>query len=214
MQNELSIMLCRYTRFYETLPKIHKYRIFMEKLNMRTVEIFTFSLLAVSILSYGTTANAVQFEPDINITLVQFLPTADYSLATDRELYSNGQQVVVTGLIPNFADKTEASDVIAQVMQDNTFLTFAQVSPSSDGSFTFSFIAGGPLWKIDGDYHVVAHYEGSKDVVMFSFAGAGTDLVVTDPVDPADAITTPPASIHPSSTHHTHTHTHTHHCQQ
>ncbi len=185
---------------------------------MEINHVIAFSFLAVIVISSGVVPEALaqsngDDEDDKNLKLErQVLPTASFDLVTDRPLYANGQTVSVTGTVPNFADLDLKNSVTFKVMHllestDSadavlTILALGQAMPSSDGSFTFSFKAGGPLWKVDDAYHVVAYYGGiSRDVAKFDFTGANTNLFddrVSAPDEDADVGSSP--STDPSPT--------------
>jgi len=149
---------------------------------MRVAGLLAFLLLAVTVLSYGMVpiSHAQSSDPSDMV-----LPTAEYGLVTSATLYANGQQVMVEGTIPNYADQSLKHPVTARVMYlddsndkvNAQLLWFGQVMPSEDGSFSFSFKAGGPLWKFNGVYYIVAYYGGNnRDVASFDFTGANENL--------------------------------------
>ena len=187
-------------------------------LNMRIAGLLAFSLLAVVILSNSVVVGYSQSDSNDLDPRKQVLPTAEFNLKSTERLYANGQTVTMTGAIPNYADQTMQQPILVKILYlaesgDNVsvrLLGIKQVSTSSDGSFTFSFNAGGPLWKENGDYYIIAHHGSNRDVATIEFTGANENLfagvnqvepepepVTPDPVPIAPEVTPEPEVIPP-----------------
>jgi len=124
-------------------------------MKMKLIGFFAFTLLAVSVLSYGITGPAFATTD----------PNPALTISSDSEIYSNGSTVTVSGTIGDYdALSLTAGDVMAIVKTpDGTnFVTIIQESPNADGSFELIFVAGGPLWKLNGDYIVDVKYGADK----------------------------------------------------
>ena len=109
---------------------------------MRLTGFLAFALLSISILSYGV--NGSVFADDHNIPPV--------FLESDLTIYSNGSQVVISGQIKNYESSSITAGDITYLVKspDNNIVGIGQLSPNSDGSFQFTFTAGGNLWKLSG----------------------------------------------------------------
>jgi len=145
-------------------------------MKMKFMGSLAFALLAVSILSYGVSDSAFATTD----------PNPALTISSDSEIYSNGSVVTVSGTIGDYdALSLAASDVMAIVKTpDGTnFVTIIQESPSSDGSFEFSFVAGGPLWKVNGDYIIDVKYGADKSKITINYVG-GEQVVSTPEPEP------------------------------
>ncbi len=78
------------------------------------------------------------------------------SIKTDLPTYSQGDTIVMTGHV---RDPENATAVTLRVFNSlKNMISIAQLLPSSDGSFTKTFLATGPLWKDAGNYTLIAQY--------------------------------------------------------
>src|SRR5579885_930040 len=75
---------------------------------------------------------------------------------TDLPTYNQGDTIVITGHV---RDTQNATAVTLRVFNSlKNMISVAQLLPTSDGSFTKTFLATGPLWKAAGNYTIVAQY--------------------------------------------------------
>jgi predicted secreted protein with PEFG-CTERM motif len=75
---------------------------------------------------------------------------------TDLPTYNQGDTIVITGHV---RDTQNATAVTLRVFNSlKNMISVAQLLPASDGSFTKTFLATGPLWKAAGNYTIVAQY--------------------------------------------------------
>ena len=131
---------------------------------MKFTGFLAFTLLAISVLSYGITGHAFATSD----------PNPALTISSDSEVYTNGSTVTVSGTIGDYdALSLTASDVMAMVKTpDGTnFVTIIQESPNADGSFELIFVAGGPLWKLNGDYIVDVKYGADKSKITINYVG-------------------------------------------
>jgi len=101
--------------------------------------------------------------------------TPKISVSTNRASYENADTVVFSGKITNY-DSSSGKGLTFLVKSPNyDDVVIGQVTPSYDGSFSKSFVAGGPLWELSGNYVIEVHY-GS--------ASAQTSLYYSNPTQP------------------------------
>ncbi|MGI0086598.1 MAG: PEFG-CTERM sorting domain-containing protein [Nitrosotalea sp.] len=84
-------------------------------------------------------------------------PTApSITVSTDKSAYLAGDTVVISGQVQAVVPGTPLT---VQILDSNTnLIQIAQIDVSSDGKFTKSFPASGPLWKSNGVYTVKVQY--------------------------------------------------------
>ncbi len=102
------------------------------------------------------------------------------SVRTDSDSYDQGDTVVITGLVKYLE---EGIPVTLRILDTNSKLVgIDQFNPASDGSFSRTYIATGPLWKAAGNYTVIAQYGSAQQAeTTFAFSG-GTG---TSEINPA-----------------------------
>jgi len=154
-------------------------------MKMRLMGFLAFALLSVSILSYGLNGSA--FADNHNI--------APLSISSNLEIYSNGNTVIVSGNIRDYDSSIDSGKALTYVIKspDNNLVTIGQLTPNSDGSFQHSFIAGGPLWKLSGDYIIDVHFGANKAETTINYVG-GEQVITTPPVvtEPEPPVVTEP----------------------
>jgi len=143
---------------------------------MRLTGLLALVLLSTSILSYGM--NGVVFAESHNIPPL--------SVSTDTKIYSNGANVVVTGKIRDYDSSVDSGKAITFVLKspENNLVTIGQFNPKSDGSFERTFVAGGPLWKLNGDYTLELHFGATQGETTINYVGG--EQVITKPKPPVD----------------------------
>ena len=102
------------------------------------------------------------------------------SVTTDSDSYDQGDTVVITGLVKHPED---GIPVTLRILDPNSKLVgIDQFNPTSDGSFSRTYIATGPLWKATGNYTIIAQYGSAQQAeTTFAFSG-GTG---TSEINPA-----------------------------
>ena len=130
-------------------------------MKMRLTGFLALSLLSISILSYGF--SGAVFADSHNIPPI--------SASTEFPSYENGDRVVIDGSIRDYDSDVDSEKDITFVIKapDGNLVTIGQLTPSSDGSFSHSFVAGGPLWKVGGDYIIEFHFgsqSGETEVII------------------------------------------------
>ncbi len=147
------------------------------------------TLLTISLLSYGFVGTVYAPGPEDcganqvwqNNVCVDATkpPKNDLNLQTDQVLYGQGGVVVITGLIHNI-ENLSTGDVTITVRSpapDSNLVTLSQIHPNADGSFQMTLKADGPLYKVPGDYTILAFFSGLKSQITFEFTGGTGDIV-------------------------------------
>ena len=131
---------------------------------------FFFTLLTLSLLSYGVSGAA-------------FAAIEPLSVITNKEFYTEGATITISGLVKDFdtSDDMRSMDVTIIVISPNgNIVTIAQVTPSSDGSYSTTMVAGGMI-NVEGDYIVKGKWGAQANQTEFKYAGSsGTPSVVDE----------------------------------
>src|SRR5579872_4072349 len=119
---------------------------------MRLGALLTVSFFALSLLSLHVFATSTNLP-----TTAATTPTApSITVSTDKNSYSIGDTIVISGQVQAVVPGTPLT---VQILDSNTnLIQVAQIDVSSDGKFTKSFLASGPLWKSNGVYTVKVQY--------------------------------------------------------
>ncbi|MDC4220616.1 MAG: hypothetical protein MTZ47_02685, partial [Candidatus Nitrosopumilus limneticus] len=139
-------------------------------MKMKVSGLLAFALLSISIMSYGM--GAVAFATSD--------PNPALSISSNAEIYTNGAPVTISGTIGKYDPLSLSASAVTYLVKspDNSIVSIGQVMPKSDGSFTFSFLASGPLWKNSGDYTINVKYGADKSDVSINYAG-GEPIIST-----------------------------------
>ena len=102
-------------------------------MKMRLAGFLMFTILSVSILSYGFSGSA--FAESHNIPPI--------SAKTELPTYENGNRVLIDGTIRDFDPDIHSNTALTYRITDTTgnIVTIGQVLPNSDGTFDFDFVA-------------------------------------------------------------------------
>ena len=154
---------------------------------MRLLGLLAFVLLSTSILSYGM--SGIVFADSHNIPPI--------SVSTDTKIYANGNNVIVTGKIRDYDSSVDSGKAITFILTspEKNFVTIGQFNPKSDGSFEHTFIAGGPLWKLNGDYTVEIHFSSNEAKATINYVGG--EPVISNPKPPVVTEPKPPVVTEP-----------------
>ena len=139
-------------------------------MKMKLMGFLAFTLLSLSILSYGVSGAAFAASD----------PNPALAISSNAEIYKNGDTVVVSGLIGDYDPLAlNASDVTYMLKNpDGNIAQVGQLSPASDGYFDFNIIASGPLWKSAGEYTVDVLYVSDKSTITIYYS---VDEIVVSP---------------------------------
>ena len=67
------------------------------------------------------------------------------------------------------------------IASNNNIISISQISLDGNGSYYTSILAGGPLWKLDGDYTISASHGSDRSAsVTFAFVNSEPEEVTTE----------------------------------
>jgi len=164
-------------------------------MKMRLSAFLAFAVLSISVLSYGVNGSAFAGNHDIGAA------PNPLSVSTDLEIYGNGGNVVISGNIKDYDSSSLTAGAVTYVVitpEGLSRVTIGQLIPNSDGSFEFNFIAGGPLWKINGDYTIQVKYGPDTNEITINYIG-GEAVITTEP-EPTEPEPTEPEPTEPEPT--------------
>lgn len=96
-------------------------------------------------------------------------------VSTDKSSYGQGDTIVVSGHVNPVASNTGV--VIRLFNSQKNMISIGELT-SSDGTFTKTFVATGPLWQYPGTYTVVAQYGlYSTNATFYYNGGDGSSSV-------------------------------------
>jgi len=130
---------------------------------------FFLALLTLSLLSYGVSGAA-------------FAAIEPLSVTTNKEFYTEGATITISGLVKDFdtSDDMRSMDVTLMVIAPNgNLVTVAQVTPSSDGNYSTTMVAGGMI-NVEGDYIVKAKWGAQANQTEFMYSGSSGAPPVVD----------------------------------
>ena len=156
---------------------------------MRLTGFLVFTLLSISILSYGAS----------DVVFATSDPNPALPVSTDIEIVSNGASVTISGNIKDYESSSGKGLTFLVISPDNAIVQIGQLTSnqiSSDGSFTKSFVAGGTYWKTNGDYTIEFHYGADTSKVTIDYVG-GEQAVITTPEPPVVTTPEPPVVTTP-----------------
>ena len=150
---------------------------------MRLTEFLAFALLSISILSYGVS----------DVAFATSDPNPALPISTDLDIASNGASVTVSGTVTDYDSSSQTAGAITYKVISPTdgFVTIGQIIPNSDGSFEFNFIAGGILWKDNGDYTIDVKYGADSSKVLVNYVGGKQVISTTEPPPVEPTVTEP-----------------------
>ena len=125
-------------------------------MKMKISGFLAFTLLSISILSFGLTG-AVNAQSD-GLTL-------PLSVSTELSSYTNGDVIVISGSIKNLAEYAQSVTVMV-VSPDGNIVNISQIVPNSSGDYSTSLKAGGTM-NTAGEYEVRAQYGSHKITTVF-----------------------------------------------
>ena len=144
-----------------------------------------FALLSILVLSFGIN-NSVFAEND----------DTPISVLSDSDIIANGGIVTISGDIQDYDPQSLTAGAITLLIKspDNNIVGIGQQIPNSDGSYQFSFVAGGNMWKSGGDYTVMIKYGADKSEIMVNYVG-GEPVISEPPVVPVPPVVPEPPVV-------------------
>lgn len=110
-----------------------------------------------------------------------FAQTSDsISVSADKESYSDGETIMITGEVAN---RISGIPVVAQIMAPNgNVIGVDQVTVGDDGTFSFEAKAGGPLWLAAGEYTIRVQYGSNRSAeATVDFGGSQPGSRIIEP---------------------------------
>ena len=100
----------------------------------------------------------------------------ELTIGIDSSSYTTGEIINIAGSVSDYdeSDPFKNFDVTLRVIaSNNNIISISQIPLDSDGSYSTSVLAGGPLWSVDGDYAVHASHGPDKSASMtFAFVAS------------------------------------------
>ncbi len=96
-----------------------------------------------------------------------------------KSSYENGDTVLIIGSITNYDSSSGKALTYLIISPENDIIGIGQTYPNSYGSFEKSFVAGGPLWELNGDYIFKFQYGAGKSEVIVNYVGG--EAVISEP---------------------------------
>ena len=93
----------------------------------------------------------------------------ELTIGIDSSSYTTGEIINIAGSVSDYdeSDPFKNFDVTLRVIaSNNNIISISQIPLDSDGSYSTSVLAGGPLWSVDGDYAIHASHGPDKSASM------------------------------------------------
>ena len=153
---------------------------------MKLTGFMAFTLLSISILSYGVG----------DVAFATSDPNPALPVSTDIEIVSNGASVTISGSIKDYESSSGYGLTLVILSPDNNIVGIDQITINSDGSFEEKYVAGGPLWKNNGDYVYELKYGPDTSKVSVNYVD-GEQVIITQPEPPVITQPEPPVITQP-----------------
>jgi hypothetical protein len=109
------------------------------------------------------------------------------TIETNSSSYVNGDVISVSGSVSDFRESdpyTNFDVTIRLLAPNNNIVSISQVSLDSDGFYSASILAQGPLWKLDGDYTISVSQGSDRNAsTTFTFVHSTPEEVVEEVVE-------------------------------
>ena len=141
-------------------------------MKMKIRGLASIALLAIMIMPFGAGSHA--FADNHNIPPI--------AVTSQSPSYGNGDPVILEGKIRDYAADTAAAVTFIITDPKGGIVGIDQVTPDSDGTFTITFVAGGVLWKTNGDYTIKTTLGSQTTDTTIVYTGADSEPdVITCP---------------------------------
>jgi len=147
-------------------------------LKMKLSGFLAFTLLSISILSFGLTG-AVNAQ------------SAPLSVNTDSNSYATGNSITIFGTIETLSEFPQDVTIIVSNPIGN-FVKINQVSPDDQGNYSMTFTSGGKYMVSSGEYAIQVSYGAQQITGTFNFTNVESS-VTPEPVvaTPEPVVVTP-----------------------
>ena len=109
------------------------------------------------------------------------------TIETDSSSYEEGEVIIVSGSVSDYKEidpYTNFDVTIRLLAPNNNIVSISQVSLDSDGFYSASILAQGPLWKLDGDYTISVSQGSDRNAsTTFTFVHSAPEEVVEEVVE-------------------------------
>ena len=146
-------------------------------LKMKPSGFLAFTLLSISILSFGLTG-AVNAQSDLPL-----------SVNTDSSSYTTGNTISISGIIKTLSE-FEQPVVLMIVSPEGNIVTVQQVMPDSDGYYSTTVKAGGTM-NASGEFEIRAQYGAQKITSTFDFISSDSKSTSVQPVPEPEPVKVP-----------------------
>ncbi len=149
-----------------------------------------FTVFVTGTLGGGTVgANATVANPDAGTTKAYQLLLQEHngslaatnqpqlSVATNSPTYGQGDSIIIKGAVK---DMTNATDVTMEITNPvKNLVSILEITPASDGSFSKTVLATGPLWTTAGNYTIKAQYGPAMNATasFYYSGGSGSSII-------------------------------------
>ncbi len=127
-----------------------------------------------------------------------FAASHTISASTELSTYENGDNVIITGNINNY--DSSSGEFLTYFIRSpiNELVTIGQVTPSSDGSFQYSFTASGPYWSSSGNYVAESHFGeiSSETIIVYTIGSAPEPALEPTSTSASASTSTPEPPLH------------------
>jgi len=104
------------------------------------------------------------------------------TIETDSSSYVEGDVISISGSVSDYRESdpyTNFDVTIRLLAPNNNIVNISQVSLDSDGFYSTSILAQGPLWKLDGDYTISVSQGSDRNAsTTFTFVHSAPEEVV------------------------------------
>ena len=151
---------------------------------MKTILLLALSAIILS-QSYGFVYADHEGNSHVNFQVAsQASEVPIITIETDSSSYKTGDIVHVYGSVSDYneEDPYKNFDVALRVIaSNNNIISISQIPLDDGGSYSTSILAGGPLWKLDGDYTISASHGSDRSAsVTFAFVNSEPEEVITE----------------------------------
>ena len=109
------------------------------------------------------------------------------TIETDSSSYVEGDVISISGSVSDYRESdpyTNFDVTIRLLAPNNNIVSISQVSLDSDGFYSASILAQGPLWNLDGDYTILASQGQDRNAsIIFNFVHSASEEVVEEVVE-------------------------------